>query len=147
MTTPLAPVLRHLIDGAVHRVVSDATTKDGYMRCAEYAIVGARVLTLLTQVAYRPFAGGEVMDFGDGVLYALCSTRERRRNAKHLSQLSRYHCWIEAKYAGADGASRTEVVDFTVRRDHIAAREMGLPFARTHQRFLWTWEDEVIVPL
>ncbi len=116
------------------------------MRCADYAIVGARVLTLLTHVPYRPFAGGEVMDFGGGALYVLCSTRERRRDAKHLSQLSRYHCWIEAKHTLADGAARTEIVDFTMRHDPVVAREVGMPFSRTTQGFLWVWEDEDTVP-
>ncbi|WP_432263086.1 hypothetical protein [Cupriavidus sp. TMH.W2] len=146
LAAPVAPVLRHLIDDAVHRAVSGVTSKDGYMRCADYAIVGARVLTLLTQVTYRPVAGGEVMNFGDGMLYVLCSPRARRRNAKHLSQLSRYHCWIEGKHAYPDGSSRVEVVDFTVRHDHAAASEVGIPFKRMHECFLWTWKDEDVVP-
>lgn len=146
LTAPLTPAVQHLVDAAVHRSVSNTTKKNGYMRCADYAIVGARVLALLTHVAYRPIAGGEVMDFGGRDLFVLCSPRERRRNAKHLSQLSRYHCWIEAEHAQADGASRTEVIDFTVRHNHLVAREAGRSFTRANQHFLWVWEDEDIVP-
>ena len=61
LTASVAPVLRPLIDEVVHRAVSEAI--DGYMRCVDYAIVGARVLSLLTEVPYLPFAGGEVVDF------------------------------------------------------------------------------------
>ncbi len=116
------------------------------MRCADYAIVGAQFLTLLTGVRYRPVAGGEVMDFGDGNLYVLCSTRERRRTAKHLSQLARYHCWIEARHTDADGRHRTEIVDFTMRHDAKVAAMLGMAFSGSDQPYLWGWEDEHPVP-
>ena len=146
LTAPLDAALRRVIDEVVHRSVSEATTKDGFMRCADYAIVGAQVLTRLTGVSYRPVAGGEVMDFGNGELYVLCSTRERRRTAKHLSQLARYHCWIEARHTGADGHTRTEIVDFTMRHNAQVASMVGIAFARAHLPYLWGWEDEHAVP-
>jgi hypothetical protein len=146
LTAPLDAALHPVIDEVVHRSVSEATTKDGFMRCADYAIVGAQFLTLLTGVRYRPVAGGEVMDFGDGNLYALCSTRERRRTAKHLSQLSRYHCWIEGRHTDADGCVRTEIVDFTMRHDATVAGLLGMAFSREHQRYHWGWDDEHTVP-
>jgi len=116
------------------------------MRCANYAIVGARVLSVLTDVRYLPVAGGEVMDFGEGNFYALCTTRERRRTAKHLSQLARYHCWIEARHTGDDGLARTEVVDFTVRHDAAVASAVGMAFTRAHRAYFWGWENEHGVP-
>lgn len=146
LTAPVERALHPVIDEVVHRSVSEATTKDGYMRCADYAIVGAQLLTLLTGVRYRPVAGGEMMDFGDGNLYALCSTRERRRTAKHLSQLARYHCWIEARHAGTEGDVRTEIVDFTMRHDALVAAEVGMPFSGVKQTYLWGWTDEHKVP-
>jgi len=146
LTAPLHPALQPTIDEVVHRSVSEATTKDGYMRCADYAIVGAQFLTLLTGVSYRPVAGGEVMDFGDGNLYALCSTRKRRRSAKHLSQLARYHCWIEARHTDAGNSKRTEIVDFTMRHDAVVAGMVGMAYTRAHQPYLWGWEDELGVP-
>lgn len=116
------------------------------MRCADYAIVGARVLSMLTGVRYRPVAGGEVMDFGGGNLFALCSTRERRRAARHLSQLARYHCWIEARHTDADGRARTEVIDFTMRHDARVASMVGMPFTGSRGTYWWGWDDEHIVP-
>ncbi|KVD80616.1 hypothetical protein WS62_26560 [Burkholderia sp. ABCPW 14] len=146
LTVPIHAALRPVIDEVVHRSVSEATTKDGYMRCADYAIVGARLLSMLTGARYRPVAGGEVMDFGEHNLFVLCSTRERRRAAKHLSQLARYHCWIEASHTDADGLARTEIVDFTMRHDAMVATMVGMSFARPHQAYFWGWEDEHAVP-
>ncbi|MBN3786161.1 hypothetical protein [Burkholderia sp. Ac-20353] len=146
LNAPLDRALHPVIDEVVHRSVSEATTKDGYMRCADYAIVGAQFLTLLTGVRYRPVAGGEVMDFGDGNLYVLCSTRERRRTATHLSQLARYHCWIEARHTHADGRVRTEIVDFTLRHDATVAAAVGMPFSGVQRTYLWGWTDEHEVP-
>jgi hypothetical protein len=146
LTAPIPASLHAVVDEVVHRSVSEATTKDGYMRCANYAIVGARVLSLLTDARYRPIAGGEVMDFGEGNLYALCTTRERRRNARHLSQLARYHCWIEARHVGVDGHEQTEVVDFTLRHDATVASEVGMAFSRAHRTYFWGWESEHSVP-
>jgi hypothetical protein len=147
LTAPPDAELRRVIDDVVHRSVSEATTQDGFMRCANYAIIGARLLALLTGLPYRPVAGGEVMDFGNGNLYVLCSTRERRRTAKHLSQLARYHCWIEARHTDADGRKRTEIVDFTLRHDAKVADMVGMAFVRAHQpSYIWGWEDEHAVP-
>lgn len=146
LAAPVDVMLHAVIDEAVHRSVSAATTRSGYMRCADYAIVGAQVLTLLTGKTYRPFAGGEVMDFGDGNLYALCTTRERRRSARHLSQLARYHCWIEARHDEVGGRVRKEIVDFTLRHDETVANNLGMPFARAYQAYFWGWEDEHAVP-
>ncbi|MEC5409223.1 hypothetical protein VOM14_27090 [Paraburkholderia sp. MPAMCS5] len=146
LNAPVDAALHSVVAEAVHRSVSAATTKDGYMRCADYAIVGAQFLTLLTGVRYRAVAGGEVMDFGNGNLYVLCSTRERRRSAKHLSQLARYHCWIEARHADAEGRTRTEIVDFTMRHDATVAAAIGVPFSGEKQPFLWAWEDDHPVP-
>ncbi|QND98897.1 hypothetical protein SY91_06359 [Burkholderia cenocepacia] len=137
LAAPVDAMLHAVIDEVVHRSVSEATTRGGYMRCADYAIVGARVLTLLTGKPYRPFAGGEVMDFGGGNLYALCTTRERRRTARHLSQLARYHCWIEARHDDALGRTRKEIVDFTLRHDETVANQLGMPFARAYQAYFW----------
>ncbi len=128
LAAPIHAALHSVIDAVVHRSVSEATTKNGYMRCADYAIVGARVLSMPTGARYRPVAGGEVLDFGDGKLFVLGSTRERRRAAKHLSQLARYHCWIEARHTDADGRARTEVIDFTMRHDAMVASMVGVPF-------------------
>lgn len=146
LAAPIRAALHPVIDEVVHRSVSEATTKDGYMRCADYAIVGARVLSMLTGVRYRPVAGGEVMDFGSGNLFALCSTRERRRAARHLSQLARYHCWIEARHTDADGRARTEVIDFTMRHDARVASMVGMPFTGSRGTYWWGWDDEHIVP-
>ncbi|WDD90833.1 hypothetical protein Bsp3421_000713 [Burkholderia sp. FERM BP-3421] len=146
LTVPVPHAVQPVLDEVIHRSVSESTTKHGYMRCADYAIVGARVLSLLTGARYRPIAGGEVMDFGAGNLYVLCTTRERRRTARHLSLLARYHCWIEAEHADAGGVARTEVVDFTLRHDPIVARTLGMAFAGPTNSYFWGWDDEHRVP-
>jgi hypothetical protein len=146
LSVPVPPTLQPVLDDVIHRSVSESTTKNGYMRCADYSIVGARVLSLLTGARYKPTAGGEVMDFGAGNLYVLCTTRERRRSARHLSQLARYHCWIEADHADASGQPRTEIVDFTMRHDPMVASMVGVTFAGAPQTYFWGWDDEHRVP-
>lgn len=146
VTYPVALTLRALIDEAVHSSISRAyegRRQDGFGSCADYAVVGARVLSLLTKKPYRYVAGGEIVDCGNGVVAVLTTSRQNRRSVKHLSQLSRYHCWIECKHI-VNSESRTELVDFAVRHDPQIAQTLGLPYDRPEREpFLWCWRDEL----
>ncbi|MET5012881.1 hypothetical protein AAHH80_37750, partial [Burkholderia pseudomallei] len=46
LAAPIRAALHPVIDEVVHRSVSVAPSKDGYMGCAVYAFVGARVLSM-----------------------------------------------------------------------------------------------------
>lgn len=146
VTFPVAPSLRALIDKAVHATISHAykgRRDDGFGSCADYAIVGARVLSLLTEKPYRSVAGGELIDCGSGVVAVLTTDRRTRRSVKTLSELSRYHCWIECEHI-VNSKPRIELVDFTVRHDSLAARTLGLSYNRPEREpFLWCWRDEL----
>lgn len=144
---PVAPEVRVRIDKVVHSSVANAnavTTSGGFARCADYAIVGARVLTLLTNHRYEAVAGGKVLDCGDRVAAILSEPRRTRRAAKSLAELSRYHCWIISNHASKDLPARTEIVDFTLRHDHLYAKTMGVSFSRqSRPDFLWDWLDAI----
>lgn len=147
VATPVPPQVRTLIDEAIHSTISkayEAQTNDGFGRCAAYAIVGARILSLLTEHPYEAVAGSEVIDCGIGGPILVSSDRRTRRAAKTLAELSKYHCWIETHHSQADGSIRDEVVDFTRRHDHLVAETLGVAFTREHDDlFLWEWCDEL----
>lgn len=146
---PVEPALRDMIDAALNAVMEDAATQAHLTmgtlgRCADYALVGARVLRLLLHRPYTALSGGEIIDCGDGLYVALHPGRQARRSARKLSELKDYHCWIEAQHPMPDGTVRRELIDFTARHDPLVASVYGLPFTRPHvSNYLWAWHEEI----
>src|SRR5579875_3502407 len=69
LPVPVPPVLRSLIDQTINAILEEAASSSGLEagpigRCGDYAIVGARVLTLLTRHPYVAVSGGELIDCG-----------------------------------------------------------------------------------
>jgi hypothetical protein len=123
-------------------VMARVYAKQGLGRCATYAIVGAQVLTRVLERPYQAVCGGQVLDCGRGIFIVFYPTREQRRRARQLSDLSDYHCWIEAYRASpGGGAQRREVVDFAARHDPASAALVGIPFERPEPDFVWGWAD------
>jgi len=148
---PVLPELRGLIDAAIHYSICNpphGVASDGFGRCADYAILGSRVLNRLTGGNYRTVAGSEYLDCGNGKLLLISADRKSRRKAMHLSQLSMFHCWIEASHLTAEGSPREEIVDFTVRHSHSTARQFGIPYALPSSvlPYQWIWRDELQRP-
>jgi len=149
--TPVLPELRGLIDAAIHYSICNpphGVVSDGFGRCADYAILGSRILNLLTGSNYRTVAGSEILDCGNGQLLLIAADRKSRRKAKHLSQLSMFHCWIEAHYCTEDEGPREEIIDFTVRHSHSTARQFGIPYCPPSSAlpYQWAWRDELQLP-
>ncbi|GCB06650.1 hypothetical protein [Ralstonia sp. SET104] len=149
LPVPVPPALRSLIDQAINSVLEDAAlrarlTAGPVGRCADYAIVGARVLTLLTGHPYLAVAGGELIDCGSGRYIVLNPPRAARRVARKLSELKEYHCWIQSLHDASGSRRRLEIVDFTVRHDWDVAKLLGVPFTRsTADSYLWEWDDAI----
>ena len=149
LTLPVAPALRGMIDAALNAVMEEAAaearlTMGTLGRCADYALVGARVLRLLLNRPYTALSGGEVIDCGSGLYVAMHPGRKARRSARKLSELKDYHCWIEALHPMPDGSLRREIIDFTMRHDPLVAEVCGLPFTRSHRHdYLWAWQEEI----
>lgn len=149
LPTPVPPVLRSLIDQTINSILEEAASSSGLEagpigRCGDYAIVGARVLTLLTRHPYVAVSGGELIDCGSGRYVVLNPSRTARRTARKLSEVREYHCWIQAQHEVAPNQTRLEIVDFTARHDEQVANMLGVPFTRTAApSYLWDWEDAI----
>lgn len=149
LSMPVEPALRDMIDAALNEVMEQAAAEARLSmgtlgRCADYALVGARVLRLLFKRPYIAMSGGEIIDCGNGLYIALHPGREARRRAHKLSELKDYHCWIEALHPMPDGSLRREIIDFTMRHDPLVAAVCGQPFTRPHMRnYLWEWHEEI----
>lgn len=147
---PVAPAMRDLIDEALNTVIEQAAADAGLSmgtlgRCADYALVGARVLSLLLGHPYVARSGGEVIDCGSGHYVVLHPGRDARRRAQRLSELKDYHCWIEALHPQPDGSMRREMIDFTTRHDPLVAAMFKLPYTRAHTpRYLWDWHANIV---
>lgn len=145
-------LLRDRLDHALHTVMVAQAQRVGQNlalegRCAEYALVGARVLAQLAGVECEAVAGGELLDCGDGRYLRLFPERRMRRIARDLSELKEFHCWIEVRRTSADGAPRIELVDFTSRHDREVALMYGVDYRRaTPPDYLWCWRDEMPPP-
>ena len=115
-------ILRPVIDQAINETLEASAQKSSLPlgvvgRCADFAIVGARLLSKITGHPYRSVSGGAVVDCGNNTCMIINPSRRNRRDARFLSSLRDYHCWIESVYRMADGHARVEVVDFTLRHD------------------------------
>lgn len=147
LPVPVPPVLRSLIDQTINAILEEAASSSGLEagpigRCGDYAIVGARVLTLLTRHPYVAVSGGELIDCGSGRYVVLNPSRAARRTACKLSELREYHCWIQSLHDDAPNRPRVEIVDFTARHDQQVANLLGVPFTRTGApSYLWEWEE------
>ncbi|MFJ9449427.1 MULTISPECIES: hypothetical protein [unclassified Herbaspirillum] len=146
---PVAPVLRGLIDEALNAVMEEAAgnaclSLGTLGRCADYAIVGARVLSKLSDHPHVAVAGGEIIDCGNGMYIVLFPTRSARRHARKLSDLKDYHCWIQSVHATPDGKERLEWIDFTIRHDPLVAKMFGILYSNPRKGdYLWDWYDSV----
>lgn len=149
LSVPVAPDMRDLIDTALNTVMEQAAAEAGLSRgtlgrCADYALVGARVLSVLLDHPYEAMSGGEIIDCGSGLYVVLQPGREARRRARKLSDLRDYHCWIEACYPMPDGSRRRETIDFTMRHDRLVAEVFSLPYTREQPpSYLWEWQDQI----
>lgn len=139
--------LRELIDSALHETMQQffftkELSSGTFGRCADYAIVGSRVLREITGQDFQIVAGGEVIDCGHGKYLILFPDRKSRRNAKSLAELKEYHCWIKLDHKFDGGVFRKEIIDFTVRHDSDVAHIMNIDFHRdASSDFIWTFED------
>lgn len=149
ISAPVADELRPLLDAAIHSVLEDAARKIGLRdgltyRCADYAILGARVLEKLTKHPYTVAAGKAIVDCGAGRFLLYAPSRTVRRQRTTLRRMSGYHCWIESLYPLPGGQSRLEIIDFTKRHDAAAASEAAVPITRLDDKlFLWNWSDAI----
>jgi hypothetical protein len=143
---PVPLAVRDFIDEALNTTLEEAHAHRGVGpigKCHEYAIVGARVLSLLLNHPYTAVAGGEAIDCGDGMFAVIFPSREARRKARHLSEISQFHCWIQATHTLA-GKQRLEIVDFTTRHDGEFARALNIGFTRhITENYLWDWSDAI----
>jgi len=144
---PVPARLRTLIDESLNFTLEEIYA-DRFMgafgKCADYAIVGARVLSKLLDQPYVPVAGGEIIDCGDGMFIVLFPSRTSRRNARNLSELMEFHCWIQSFHAVPDRKPRLELVDFTVRHDRDSAHALNVGFTRQpEENYLWDWSEEL----
>jgi hypothetical protein len=152
ISAPVTGELRPFIDAAIHAVLEEAGRKAQLrsgvaFRCADYAILGARVLGKLTQHPYTAAAGKALIDCGAGRFLLFAPPRKTRRGTSTLSQVLGYHCWIESLYPVAGGQSRLEIIDFTIRHDAAAAAASAVPFTRPDDKlFLWDWSDAIEPP-
>jgi hypothetical protein len=149
---PVPLALRPLVDEAVHSVLEGAVLQAGLsngsaFRCADYAILGARVLGKLTGHGYIAVAGKAIVDCGGSQFLAFTPPRMARRRAVTFSEVLGYHCWIESLHPMPGGKPRLEIVDFTVRHDWAAAKALGVPFTRDNVKlYLWDWSDALKEP-
>ena len=148
---PVVVPLRDLVDSALNTVIeraaAEARLAAGTLgRCGDYALVGARVLSVLLDRPYVAVAGGEIIDCGGGRYIVLFPSRKARRHARKLSDLKDYHCWIQAEHGLPQGGTRLEQVDFTVRHNRQVAGVFRVPYLAADQDYLWEWQD-VIVPV
>lgn len=128
--------IRDLIDEVVHTVIAETYRhfpQGLESRCAIYAIVGARTLSLLTGSPYNPVCGAQLIPLADGTPYVLCPAEEDIQTAIALHQLRDYHCWIESVRG-----DKVEVVDFTLRHSNAASGLLGLvPLIGTDETYAW----------
>ncbi|WP_433692011.1 hypothetical protein [Herbaspirillum seropedicae] len=138
-----------MIDEVLNRVIEeaalDAELSAGSLgRCADYALVGARVLSLLLNHKYEALAGGEIIDCGNGVYVVLFPSRKSRRHARLLSDLKDYHCWIQASHRSSNGTENVEVIDFTSRHDQLWAEKFNVAYTKEQSpRYLWEWQENI----
>ncbi|MBV1776043.1 hypothetical protein KSF73_09990 [Burkholderiaceae bacterium DAT-1] len=141
---PVSLDLRRAIDRAVHAVVSEVFLIQGFGQCATYAVVGAGVLSKVLNQPYRAVSGGEIIDCGNGNYLSMFPDRKARRDAKKLSDLREYHCWIECGRQVAGVGRRIELVDLTCRHDQLTAEHFGVHFSRRYvNSFTWDWKDQI----
>lgn len=140
LTFPVQRDVQVLLDQAIYQVMSArfaGTPHQDFGKCAAYAIVGAQVLNLLTGAKCEAVCGGQIMDCGSDQYLVISPKREEIRNARNLSELSLYHCWIQV--TPADFQSHEPlIIDFTVRYDADSAKLLGKSYHQiaTHH-FLW----------
>lgn len=145
---PVAPQLRDLIDSALNTVMEHAAAEAALSagtlgRCGDYALVGARVLSVLLGHPYVAVAGGEIIDCGGGRYIVLFPSRKARRHARKLSDLTDYHCWIQAEHGLPAGGVRREWIDFTVRHNRQVAGVFDVPYLAADQNYSWEWQDSI----
>lgn len=140
LTFPVQRNVQILLDQAMYEVMSArfaGTPHQDFGKCAAYAIVGAQVLHLLTGARCEAVCGGQIMDCGNEQYLVISPKRAEIRNARYLSDLSNYHCWIEVTPPGIH-LHETLIIDFTARYDADSAKFLGQSYAPAERlNFLW----------
>lgn len=140
LSFPVNQDVQKFIDASVHDIISARYAHQpfgAFGKCAMYAIVGAQVLTLLTGRQCEAVCGGQIMDCGGGRSMIIAPGRQEIRQARHLSDLRMYHCWIQV-YLPDEVIFDPVVVDFSTRYDPQSAALFKIDFAAELQRdFIW----------
>jgi len=148
---PVPQIWRDIIYSVIFDVMEDnyANIKRGaFGKCAEFAIVGARVLRILTNAPYKAVGGGQVMDCGGGEYVLITPTRNERRNARNLADMKLYHCWVQLASDEYLPTGSVEFVDFTMLYDRITAGLLNKPYTLTNSTaYFWGDAKEMDIPI
>ncbi|MBC3861047.1 hypothetical protein H8K32_02960 [Undibacterium jejuense] len=139
---PVPQAWRDIIYTVIFDVMEDnyASVKRGaFGKCAEFAIVGARVLKILTNAPYKAVGGGQIMDCGDEQYVLITPTRNERRNARNLAEMKFYHCWVQLD-AQSMSTGGIEFVDFTLLYDRLTAHLLNKPYTLSNSA-AYFWGD------
>ncbi|MBC3937129.1 hypothetical protein H8K47_17365 [Undibacterium sp. CY7W] len=144
------PWMKDQIDAAVSALMHQTYQHKTYgaaLKCAEYAILGARLLTTLSKRPYFAVAGSQIVGFGNDQFELISPSRRERRNAKKLADIQSYHCWIECQQH-EDGSTHLEYIDFTSRYDRQIAQLLKVPDANiAEENYLWDRADTLDYPI
>ncbi|NDI86862.1 hypothetical protein [Undibacterium crateris] len=142
--------MKDQIDAAISALMHHTyqhKTHGAALKCAEYAILGARLLSTLSKRPYFAVAGSQIVDFGDGRFELISPSRRERRNAKKLADIQSYHCWIECQQH-ADGSNHLEYIDFTSRYERQIAQLLKVSDANiAEENYLWERADALNYPI
>ncbi len=133
----MAQAIRPLIAASVNSVLRSLYPDTYCSLCHAHAIVGANLISVVTDRVYRPVAGLAVIDCGGDFI-------DLTDNAAFANPGGgAFHCWIES----ADPAiPETEVVDLTFRHNHEYAARNGKQWRAPHPPdYLWGPRSEIVV--
>lgn len=133
----MAQGIRPLIAASVNSVLRQLYPDTYCSLCHAHAIVGANLISVVTDRVYRPVAGLAVIDCG-GDFIDLTDNDAFANPAGGA-----FHCWIES----ADPAiPETEIVDLTFRHNHEYAVKNGKRWNAPHPPdYLWGPRSEILV--
>ncbi len=133
----MAQAIRPLIAASVNSVLRQLYPDSYSSLCHAHAIVGANLISVVTDRVYRPVAGLAVIDCGGDFIYL--TDNEAFANPAGGA----FHCWIES----ADPAiPDTEIVDMTFRHNHEYAVKNGKQWNAPHPPdYLWGPRSEIVV--
>jgi len=148
---PVPQTWRDIIYSVIYEVMEDNyenVKRGAFGKCAEFAIIGARVLKSLTNAPYKAVGGGQIMDCGDNEYVLITPTRNERRNAKNLSDMRFYHCWVQLADDACMPLGSIELVDFTLLYDRLTAQILNKPYTITQSTgYFWGDAKELDLPI